>query len=246
MVPPTSSPKLPLESANPTPGPGQYNISMYNKSNCPKFKMGTSQRGCSTPIMTKSRKSANQFSKYKITPGPGDYNPDQSLNKTLQHAPKWGMGFNDPNAEDPNWRNHPISPGPGKYNTSEPMGKGAKYSMAPKNEPKNTWLKSTPGPGQYNSGTDAALIKNPTWKMGTEPRADEMQNVLKENYPGPGRYYTKEVVLGPGYTFHKEVKLKQNKNIQSGPGSYKIPCSIADVNNHTRDSGRFDRQFRYV
>ena len=31
-----------------------------------------------------------------------------------------------------------------------------------------------------------------------------------------------------------------------GPGMYRIPCSIVDVNDYTREKGNFDKNFRYV
>ena len=57
-----------------TPGPGMYNSTMYNRPNCPGFKMGKS-----------SRDMPNNAIK-RATPGPGEYSFDKSLNKDIYNV----------------------------------------------------------------------------------------------------------------------------------------------------------------
>ena len=45
--------------------------------------------------------------------------------------------------------------------------------------------------------------------------------------------------------FGKSARMGDDKNKIAGPGSYRIPCSIVDVNDYTRAAGKFDPQFRY-
>ena len=43
----------------------------------------------------------------------------------------------------------------------------------------------------------------------------------------------------------KDVEI--NKGIGNpGPGMYRIPCSMVDVNDYTREKGDFDKNFRYI
>lgn len=103
--------------------------------------MGTSSRDMENPALNRR------------VPGPGEYSSDNSRNKTLNAAPKWGMGTGKETKINPFLKNRSISPGPGNYNTSENLGRGAKYSFGGKNKPETQWLESIPGPGQYNNGT---------------------------------------------------------------------------------------------
>ena len=217
-----------------TPGPGMYNSTMYNRPNCPGFKMGKSSR--EMPNIAIKRK----------TPGPGEYSFDKSLNKTLANAPRWGMGSGTSTQMDPRIKNRDCSPGPGKYNTSENMGRGPKYSLGGKNFPSTKWKDSIPGPGNYNSATTVLLKTNPGWKMGTEERGDNLKGAFKNDFPGPDMYNTRGTFSGPNYKFGKSARMGDDKNKIAGPGSYRIPCSIVDVNDYTRAAGKFDPQFRYV
>lgn len=217
-----------------TPGPGMYNSTMYNRPNCPGFKMGKSSRDM--PNIAIKRK----------TPGPGEYSFDKSLNKTLANAPHWGMGSGTSTQMDPRIKNRDCSPGPGKYNTSENMGRGPKYSLGGKNFPSTKWKDSIPGPGNYNTGTTVLLKTNPGWKIGTETRGDNLKGAFKNDFPGPDMYNTRGTFSGPNYKFGKSARMGDDKNKIAGPGSYRIPCSIVDVNDYTRAAGKFDPQFRYV
>ena len=49
-----------------------------------------------------------------------------------------------------------------------------------------------------------------------------------------------------GFKFPKSDRINLFINDSPGPGSYKIPCSIVDVNTYTRKQGKFNNNFRYV
>lgn len=83
------------------------------------------------------------------------------------------------------------------------------------------------------------------WKLGTEPRADDIKNVVKDNYPGPGHYCI-DKRDNVGHKFDREGRMKDRKKLPVGPGIYRIPCSIVDINPYTREAGKFDPNFKYV
>ena len=103
-----------------------------------------------------------------------------------------------------------------------------------------------PGPGQYNNDTQTMMYKQPMWKIGTGTRDDNLKRVLKESYPGPGMYESRTGFAGPLYKFGNEVRGGKNKFETPGPGQYRIPCAIVDVNGYTRGAGAFDPTFKYI
>ena len=103
-----------------------------------------------------------------------------------------------------------------------------------------------PGPGQYNSDTQANLFKNPTWKIGTATRDDNILKVMKEGIPGPGMYESKGGRIGPYYRFGNETRGGNVHGDTPGPGQYHIPCAIVDVNGYTRGAGAFDPSYKYI
>ena len=75
----------------------------------------------------------------------------------------------------------------------------------------------------------------------------------KEKRPGVGQYNVskssqitlkKEPQWKIGKALKDDMLLRVNKN--PGPGMYRIPCSIVDVNDYTREKGKFDKNYRYV
>lgn len=48
------------------------------------------------------------------------------------------------------------------------------------------------------------------------------------------------------YSFGKDKKFKGQNNETPGPGQYKIPCSIVDVNEYTRAVGKYDSTYKFV
>ena len=104
-----------------------------------------------------------------------------------------------------------------------------------------------PGPGQY-TGTNAIYVKNPSWKIGTDQRGEDLRRVIKEGVPGPGMYefYDKTRIKSPQYRFGTEKRGYLKNSETPGPGQYHIPCAIVDINNYTREQGNFNPIFRYI
>lgn len=217
-----------------SPGPGAYLPNMYTKPSPPGFKLGTSSRD----LPNNDIKNNN--------PGPGSYAFDKAQNNTLNASPKWGMGTGVTTRMDPRLKNREYSPGPGYYKIDKNLGMGPKFSLGPKLPPNTKWKESIPGPGNYNSGTTANLKKNPGWKIGTEARGDELKGGFKNTVPGPGMYDTRKGFVAPSTVFGKSARMEGGKKSEAGPGSYRIPCSIVDVNPYTRSAGKFDPKFKFV
>lgn len=213
------------------PGPGQYNqtSSNYYRPKSPSYKIGTAQR-----------KGLNNF--MEANPGPGQYAPQNDTNQVKPKTPSWviGTGKRPPlNSVDPQ------VPGPGNYNVGANLGKGPKYSMVGKNAYGNNTMNGVPGPGQYNS-TTLNYKKEPSWKIGTGNRDDDLKRVIREGVPGPGMYAANVKDSAPKYGFGTQKRGGDNKNETPGPGQYHIPCAIVDVNDYTRSAGAFDSHYRYI
>ena len=214
------------------PGPGQYSSNNYGylRIKSPSYKIGTAKRGGLYNSVD--------------NPGPGQYSTNNSTNFTRPKTPSWviGTGKRGPLALiDKN------NPGPGNYNINKSIGSGApKYSMTGKGN-YGYIINSNPGPGQYSDN-----MKNkkhyPAWKIGTGSREDQLKRVIRDGYPGPGNYdfIGKNIKLGPKYGFGTEKRGGVRKSDTPGPGQYHIPCAIVDVNDYTRESGKFDPNFRYI
>jgi hypothetical protein len=207
------------------PAPGMYNIQnntdfILHKS--PSFKIGTSER--------------KSLSNQENTPAPGTYNTyiDGIKNK----SPSWKIGSSK--RDDLNPKDN--FPGVGNYNISKGIEK-KKITMFGKG--KDLYNNDNPGPGQYNLNMND-MKKNPSWKIGSSNRDDNFEKVVKENVPGPGQYDIKDNMNGPKFAFGKEKKNENEKSDVPGPGYYHIPCSIVDVNEYTRQQGKFDPYFKYV
>ena len=209
------------------PAPGLYNIQNstdYILHKSPSFKIGTSKR--------------NEIYSQKETPAPNQYNNNFNLNK--KKNPSWKIGTGKRIDLNPNDKN---IPGVGNYNISKGI-ELKKITIFGKGKDNNN--DNYPGPGQYNNNNNNNLMKYPSWKIGTGSRDDNFNKVLKENYPGPGQYTLKDKDNKNKFTFGKEKKGELIDNGVPGPGYYHIPCSIIDVNDYTREQGKFDPYFRYI
>ena len=213
------------------PGPGQYNnINANNyRPKTPAYKIGTAKR-------------RGLYDSYDF-PGPGQYINENCTNLIKTKNPAWKIG--NSLRPDLNDRDKAV-PGVGNYNITKGIGNGPKYSMVGKGN-MGDYKTPVPGPGQYNE-TKAQLKKNPSWIFGTGQRNDDLKRVIKEGVPGPGMYEfldnTKK--CSPNYKFGREKKCVMKGNDFPGPGQYHIPCSVVDVNDYTREQGKFDDKFRYI
>jgi hypothetical protein len=135
------------------------------------------------------------------------------------------------------------------YNIGENLGqRGPKYSMVGKNTYGDRAGNGVPGPGQYEGGSQANLTKNPAWKIGTSTRDDDLKRVVREGVPGPGMYEygANNKRDAPKYKFGTQKRGYVQKSDVPGPGQYHIPCSIVDVNGYTRESGKFDLNYKFI
>ena len=214
------------------PGPGQYdetNTNKYKNKN-PSYRIGTAKR----------RGLYNSLD----NPGPGQYAPDKYTNNVRPKTPSWKIGTGKRPDLNPGDKS---TPGVGNYNISKNIGSGGpKYSMVGKGNAGDLGNKN-PGPGQYEN-SNAIYRKNPSWKIGTSQRDDELKRVKREGVPGPGNYECddKTKINAPKYKFGSEKRGYVKKSDTPGPGQYRIPCSFDDINDYTREQGIFDPKFRYV
>ena len=214
------------------PGPGQYDETNTNKyrNKTPAYKIGTAKR-------TGLYNSLDN-------PGPGQYGPDNCTNVVRPKTPAWKIGTGK--RQDLH-QGDKSTPGVGNYNISKGIGGGPKYTIVGKGNPLGIGNKN-PGPGQYNDMYGVIKTKNPSWKIGTSQRDDDLKRVKWEGVPGPGtyEYYDKTKVKSPNYRFGTEKRGEVKKSDTPGPGQYRIPCSFDDINDYTREQGNFDEKFRYV
>ena len=214
------------------PGPGQYDETNTNKyrNKTPAYKIGTAKR-------------AGLYNSLD-NPGPGQYGPDNCTNVVRPKTPAWKLGTGK--RQDLH-QGDKSTPGVGNYNISKGIGGGPKYTIVGKGNPLGIGNKN-PGPGQYNDMYGVIKTKNPSWKIGTSQRDDDLKRVKREGVPGPGtyEYYDKTKVKSPNYRFGTEKRGEVKKSDTPGPGQYRIPCSFDDINDYTREQGNFDEKFRYV
>ena len=212
------------------PGPGQYEQTNPNKyrPKTPAYRIGTAKRkGLYNAI---------------DNPGPGQYGTDNCYNQVKTKNPSWKIGTAKRPSLNPGDKS---TPGVGNYNVSKGVGGGPKYTIVGKGKVGN--VEGGPGPGQYEN-SNAIYRKNPSWKIGSSQRDDDLKRVKREGVPGPGmyEYYDKTKTRAPKYGFGTEKRGDDKKNDTPGPGQYHIPCAIVDVNDYTREQGQFDNNFRYI
>lgn len=221
-----------ITSGDRAPGPGAYNeVNPSNyKNKMPSYRIGTAKR----------RGLYNSLD----NPGPGAYGPANCTNFVRPKTPSWKIGTGKRPDLNPGDKS---TPGVGNYEISKGIGSGApKYTMVGKGRAGDS-KNGNPGPGAYNE-TNAAFRKNPSWKIGTGTRDDNLKRVIRDGYPGPGNYeyYDKTKVSAPRYKFGTEKRGYVQKSDSPGPGQYHIPCAIVDVNDYTREQGVFDPHYRYI
>ena len=214
---------------NSFPGPGAYRPNSNTvKRRYPTYKIGSAKR-------RQLYESDPNF------PSPTTYNPNPMANSTRPGSPSWRIGT----GKRPKLYNTSIAPGPGMYNMSSRSTQGPRYTLRGKYKLKTD--NCSPGPGMYNNDTQKHLFRNPAWKIGTSQRNDDLKRVVRDGYPGPGNY--RPIVKRKNSNNIKIGKEKRSfvlKKDTPGPGQYKIPCEFDNVNDYTRQQGKFDENYRYV
>lgn len=213
-------------------GPGHYNLDgkYNNKPNNTGIKIGTSSRH--DLIQSNS-------------PGPAQYSVLDYLEKEKS---KNGFTFskskNNISVLSDNsgiGSLNTTTPGPGQYKYDNNIKKGIGYSFSKTMLKKH--IESTPGPGQYNNDISKIKPNNPSYIIGKSPNTSFLSS---NDNPGPGSYNNYNLKSNSSYIFGKEKRNNYKFDNSPGPGQYKIPCSIRDVNNYSIEGGNFDMRFKYV
>mmetsp|Transcript_314 Transcript_314/g.298 ORF Transcript_314/g.298 Transcript_314/m.298 type:complete len:450 (+) Transcript_314:7-1356(+) len=214
-----------------SPGPGEYQPNLRNKLKSPEYRIGTAKRD----VEEKEKKQK---------PGPGQYYPDK-VGYVKSKAPQWVFGSEE--RGDMMSKSVMSNPGPGNYEYKKTMGVAPKYSMTGKNFYSGNRLDG-PGPGQYNNErVKAVYSKEPSWRIGTSTREDQIKRVKREGLPGPGNYNIHSKALeGRKYMFGKQKKGSYRNGFTPGPGQYHIPCSVVDVPKYQTYSSGFQNEFRFI
>jgi len=91
-----------------------------------------------------------------------------------------------------------------------------------------------PGPGGYNA--DYTKTKHKFGSYSMKARHDDLKSL---NVPGPGTYTKPDVALSPDKKRAATHKIgtgqrgTDNRTLAPGPGTYNIPCEIANLPGHT-------------
>lgn len=198
-----------------SPGPGNYDpLTSYTKRAGPKYGMNK----------TSKSKIANI---YGDVPGPNSYKPSTSYIKNQSAA--WGMGSN----KRPGLSQILDTPGPGSYNPALTAKSG------PTLRGKSTmYLKYSPGPGEYSP--EARVVKNkaPQFSMGSESKKTIAAKPLNR-FPGPGTYEGSKPKRNTSYGFGSSKRMEIKKDNSPGPGSYKIPTKIRDLDTYVLSKNEF-------
>lgn len=215
------------------PGPGAYNLTESEKY---KYKK--------SPNILFSKDSKDKFFSKTLsdTPGPSDYCPERQYTALKPKAPSAHIGKSLRQVID-----FSESIGPGHYETKSSFGIGPKFSISGKGSDIN-YKTISPGPSRYYIKDSITKKSTPSFKIGCADRDDNLKSVIKENVPGPASYNPTlfNRVSSPKYKFSKSKKSEDIQEDKIGPGYYHIPCSIVDVNDYTRNSGKFNYNFRYI
>ena len=183
--------------------------------------------------------------------GPATYNPNPLLLSTHSRFPSWSISnekrriISDSQPQEDTATSPKV--GPGTYdvrNGSFPQG--ASYTMNVRRyySPKKETLPS-PGPGHYKTSM-YQRPNEPVYSIGKGNRDDGLNYVVKQNYPGPGKYTIKDSVSIQPFLIPPEHKPPSEVPLTPGPGSYKIPCRFNDINIITRERGFWDPKYKFV
>lgn len=218
------------------PSPTTYHTSIRYISNTPMITMSKLKR----PDLNNDKYSKN-------FPGPAHYKPNKYKSSVMKQFPVWSVyksERDESNNENVKKKKRIITPGPGHYNIKNgQIPCGPHFSMAHKLVKNKSML--IPGPGNYNIA-QIQFHSEPKWTIGKAKRSENNKEVIKEGFPGPGRYNVKDNLFPKGIHFTKDKRVKESKFVTPGPGKYKIPTAFDYINDYTRSKGIFDPTFKYV
>ena len=214
---------------NSYPGPKYDPDYKVIKKKYPSYKIGTAKRKKLYEIDDK-------------LPAPNNYTVSEFYSSKRPKTPSWRIGT----SQRPKLYNINNTPGVGEYNLRNRNPEGPKYTLRGKYKIVSGKMQ-VPGVGNYDLYNNYIYTKEPSWKIGTSKRDDEIKKIKRENFPGAGTY--NPIVKrrhSNNIKFGKEKRLKYKDNGNPAPNNYHIPCSIVDVNSYTREQGKFDDNFRFI
>ena len=248
-----------------TPGPGKYDpltnnikpsILKYSFPKNPKLKYFynsypapnkydiTSKFGEDGKKITMSPYGRPEM-KFNGNPGPNYYDPDyKQLKKSY---PKYRIGTSK---RKELYEVEASFPGPNKYlindkfNSKRP--KSPTWRIGTGKRPPLYKNNKAPGVGLYSLRKSENDAPKYTFR-------GKFSIKNKDKIPGVGLYNvskSSKITMKKEPTWKigkasKEFDFKKGKG-NPGPGMYSIPCSMVDVNDYTREKGKFDKNFRYV
>ena len=249
-----------------TPGPGKYNPSQnLTKKSIEKYSFPKDRRmhyfTNSNPGPGNYYKESKIFGadgkkvsflsgrkdkKYNYYPGPNKYNPNFKILKKKYPSYRIGTAkrrkLYDIDETFPGPNKYKIND---RYNSKRP--KSSAWKIGTEKRPPLFLDTKTPGVGMYSLRNN----KNNAPKYTLREKFDIKS---KEKRPGVGQYNISKSInfmmkKEPGWKIGKASRddmLTKDKRGNPGPGMYRIPCSIVDVNDYTREKGKFDKNFIYV
>ena len=139
----SSSPVRPYEDQ---PGPGKYDPKIISKT-----------------VLGHINPSPQRPQTARNSPGPGAYNPNETIVRLSSPKYKFSRNLNLVN------RSVELI-GPGSYNLKTHIGEGVRYSISPSRY--YSPINKNPGPSYYNPNNGLTLLDAPHWKFSNNPRGN--------------------------------------------------------------------------
>jgi hypothetical protein len=145
------------------------------------------------------------------TPGPGSYNPSDSITKLNPGSVKIvGQGY------EHSKNRGTLTPGPGSYDINSFIGVDTP-AISIKGRGNETAREVSPGPGTYEVNENIANLKgSPGFKVGRSKR-DFLS--LNTTLPGPGQYDPQPIRSSIAVSLKGKLELPSKSDIP-GPGTY--------------------------
>lgn len=179
-------------------------------------------------------------------PSPDKYDPDKEKASYFSKVPSYTImkANRDEDAKVQGSKKiHHINPGPGFYDIKNgEMPQGPSYTI--RNVKIKEKFEEQPGPGAYEVKREDKG-KEPLYSIGKAQRGEDLKQVEKDAYPGPGTYETKNV-KDPEVSFAKSKRIDAKIFDYPGPGQYKIPTAFDYVNGISRQGSTFELKYKYV